>query len=203
VVVAKEDIITSERARPWWQKLLAIVLYGLMLFFIGLMIYGAYHYPGSHGFRAFVSSFNCALFTFVVALRFSVVTSVCFDMKDRRYKKQYKVGPVKVGRWKQLPDIEYVSVFRQAIILPGEDSGHMFNVNVWYGHNRHFTIYHNPEVKPAYDMALYIAVRLQVYMLDVTEPGNKIWIMPQIQNETPALPPHKDMPGLKGFIDIG
>lgn len=185
------DIIISERERPVWQSIVAVVCYVLMFLFLGLMVFGVYQYEGKRSFKAFTSSFNCAVFMFVLGIRFSVVTSICFDMKERRYKKEFRVGPVRVGKWEQLPDIEYVSVFRQAVTLPGEDDGHVFNVNVWYGHNQHFTIYTKPESKPAYDMALYIASRLQIELLDATDPRNKIWITPFVETQSWGLPAAK------------
>ena len=185
----KNDNIISEKKRPLWQTVMAVVSFTLMFMFLGLTVYGLYEYEGRQAFKAFVSAFNCALFMLVLGLRFSVTTSIWFDLKGRRYKKEHKVGPVRLGKWEQLPDIEYVSVFKQAVILPGEDDGHVFNVNVWYGHNQHFTIYTNADGKPAYDMALYIAVRLKMDMLDATDPFNKIWISPHVVTETPGLPP--------------
>lgn len=185
------DIIISEKERPFWQNIVAGLCYAIMFLFIGLMVYGAYYYEGRQSFKAFTSAFNCAVFMLAFGLRFSVVTSICFDMKGRRYKKQYRVGPVKAGKWEQLPDIEYVSVFRQAVTLPGEDDGHVFTVNVWYGHNRHFTIYTKADRKAAYDMAIYIASRLKIDMLDATDPLNKIWIMPYVETESFGLPAAK------------
>lgn len=183
-----KDIIITEKNRPLWQSIIAFVSYGIMFFFIGLMLYGFYKYEGKQEFKAFTSTFNCAVFMFIVGLRFSVVTIVCFDMKLSRYKKEYRVGPVKAGQWRQLPTIEYVSVFRQAVTLPGEDDGHVYNVNVWYGHNRHFTIYTKDDGKAAYDMALYISSRLKIDMLDATNPLSKIWITPWVETESGGLP---------------
>jgi len=185
------DIIISERNRPRWQSVLAVLCYALMFMFVGLMIFGLYTYPGKQGFRAFVSSFNCAVFMLVFGLRFSVITSIYFDMVGRRYKKEYKVGLVRFGKWQQLPDIDYVSVFKQAVTLPGEDDGHVFNVNVWYGLNQHFTIYTKPDLKPAYDMALYIASRTRVELLDATDSQNKIWITPFVETQSWGLPAAK------------
>jgi len=185
------DIIISERERPVWQSIVAGVCYVLMFMFLGLMVFGVYQYEGNQSFKAFTSSFNCAVFMMVLGLRFSVVTSICFDMKERRYKKEYRVGPVRVGKWEQLPDIDYVSIFKQAVTLPGEDDGHVFNVNVWYGHNQHFTIYTKPELKPAYDMALYIASRTRVELLDATDSQNKIWITPFVETHSWGLPAAK------------
>jgi hypothetical protein len=98
---------------------------------------------------------------------------------------------VRVGKWQQLPNIDYVSVFRQAVTLPGEDDGHVFNVNVWYGTNQHFTIYTNADVKRASDMALFIASRLRIELLDATDPLNKIWITPYVDVQSEGLPAAK------------
>ena len=191
------DIIISEKPRPVWQRLVAGISYTLMFMFIALMVFGVYKYEGNQSFKAFTSSFNCAVFMLIIGLRFSVITSIWFDMKASRYKKEYRVGPVKVGKWEQLPNVEYVSVFRQAVTLPGEDDGHVYNVNVWYGHNRHFTIYTNADTKSAYNMALYIATRLKTDLLDATDPLNKIWIMAQADADVLSLPPVKDWTGLR------
>lgn len=192
------DIIISERQRPFWQRIVAAVCYTLMLLFVGLMVYGVYHFPGRQGFKVFVSCFNFAFFIFTIGIRFSVVTAVCFDLAGRCYRKQYSVGNIKIGKWKHLPDIEYVSVFRQSITVPGEDDAHIYNVNVWYGHNRHFTIYENADSKSSYNMALYISTRLQIDFLDATDPLNKIWVMTQVEPQTFGLPqgkPNRSMLG--------
>jgi hypothetical protein len=186
-----KDIIITEKERPSWQNVVAGFCYLLMFLFLALMVYGIYKYEGNQSFKAFVSSFNCALFMLVLGLRFSVITSIYFDMAVSRYKKEYKVGPVRVGKWQQLPNIDYVSVFRQAVTLPGEDDGHVFNVNVWYGTNQHFTIYTNADIKRASDMALFIASRLRIELLDVTDPLNKIWITPYVDVQSEGLPAAK------------
>lgn len=186
-----KDIIITEKNRPLWQKVLATLSYALMFMFIGLMLFALYYFQGRDAFKAFISSFNFAFFMLIIGLRFSVITSIWFDIKGRRYKKEYRVGPVRVGKWEQLPDIEYISVFRQAVSLPGEDDGHVFNVNVWYGHNQHFTIYTNAVSKSAYDMALYIASRLKIELLDATDPLNKVWFTPWVESESLGLPPAK------------
>jgi hypothetical protein len=187
----KNDIIVSEKKRPVWQSIVAGVSYALMFLFLGLMIFGVYQYDGRQSFMAFTSSFNCAVFMLIFGLRFSVITSIYFDMAGSRYKKEYRVGRVRMGRWKQLPGIEYVSVFKQAVTLPGEDDGHVFNVNVWYGQNRHFTIYTNSENKSAYEMGMFIASRLKIELLDATDPLNKIWITPWVETESFGLPAAK------------
>jgi len=40
-------------------------------------------------------------------------------------------------------------------------------------------------------MAIYIASRLKIDMLDATDPLNKIWIMPYVETESFGLPAAK------------
>ena len=40
-------------------------------------------------------------------------------------------------------------------------------------------------------MALYIASRLKIDLLDATDPQNKIWLMPYVETESRGLPAAK------------
>lgn len=131
-----------------------------------------------------------ALVLFLIGLGFSAVTNIHFDLAKRKYKKEIAVGQMTVGKWHHLPQIEYVSVFKQGTISDGGRHPHTrsnrYDVNVWYGISKHFTIYSDVEMEYAYDMAMRLAVKLNVDMLDATIPNDFKWV------ELPA----KDISGL-------
>lgn len=111
-----------------------------------------------------------------------MVNNVYFDLENRLYKKEYAVGPVKIGKWIELPSIEYISIFRQAWSKDSDgdgftdDMGYRYDVNVWHDTSKHFTIYSNYEKEPSLEMAKMLAVKLNVDLLDATVPHDKKWL---------------------------
>ncbi|WP_273568338.1 hypothetical protein [Maribacter halichondriae] len=118
-----------------------------------------------------LSLLEAALVLLPSALAFSVVKDVFFDLTQNKYKEQYCVGPIKWGKWKNLPKIDYVSVFKQ----PKEDGEYIFETNLWYQKNRHFKIYENSDLASVFEMGVSVAKLLHVDLLDATEPNNYKW----------------------------
>lgn len=122
------------------------------------------------------------VFLFVFGIRYSIIQNIYFDLAGRKYKKEYAVGPIRVGKWITLPNVEYISVFRQGWSKDSdrngiaEASGHNFDVNVWYNASKHFTVYSSAGPEPAFEMARYIATKLQVDLLDATIPNDSKWV---------------------------
>jgi len=101
----------------------------------------------------------------ILGFGFSSIKNVLFDLKNNKYKDEYAVGPIKFGRWKKLPKIKYVSLFKQ----PLKDGNYIFEVNLWYKRNKHFNIYKNNYFETALEMAFYIASKLNIKLLDATK----------------------------------
>jgi hypothetical protein len=119
-----------------------------------------------------VGNLEIGLFAIVHGILFSMIKSLHFDLVAKKYKMQYSVGPLHVGKWKKLPDVKYVSVFRQ----PKTNGKFTFDVNLWYDGNKRFNVYENTEMEPSYEMGFQIAKSLDVDFLDATDPYDKKWI---------------------------
>lgn len=134
--------------------------------------------------KSALSIISLAAVTFIFGLNFSVIRNVCFDTEGKRYKNEYAVGPVKAGKWKHLPNIEYVSVFRQLWSSDNDGdgvtdkTGYRYDVNIWHDTSKHFTIYTSHELEMAFEMAKHIAVKLNVDLLDATKPNDYSWVSP-------------------------
>jgi len=165
----KGSVIISEGERPIWQMVIAAFFYTLTF---GGLSYWFYLLK----FRAFdleiiettawIIAFSILLLS--VGIRFSVVNNVLFNLDINMYKDEYAVGPIKFGRWKILPDIKYVSVFKQ----PLKEEDYIFEVNLWYGKNKHFNIYRNIDCEFTLEMGFHIANKLNVKLLDATKRNN-------------------------------
>lgn len=156
-----KDIIISEGRRPVWHLAVALTCYGGILGVICLSFV-------DNDFEDYLDILQFATGLFLLGMRFSAVTNIKFDLANRRFKKELALWKIQIGKWEYLPNIEYLSVFKKE-----ED---VYDVNVWHGVNRHFTIYTSEDIKPAYDMAYRIALRLDIDMLDATVKNNSVWM---------------------------
>ncbi len=168
----KKNVIISEGNKPFWQLVVSAVHYTaivslLIFFFIGFEL--------TTETKKLKGSFNfleAIIYLLPTALYFSVVKNFLFDFGERKYKIQYCVGAIKVGSWKNLPEIEYVSVFKQ----PKTDGDFTFEVNLWYFKNRHFNIYESDDSAPAFELGQAAAKVLNVKLLNATVPNSYKWV---------------------------
>tara|TARA_R110002111_G_scaffold70506_4_gene113746 strand:- start:100 stop:645 length:546 start_codon:yes stop_codon:yes gene_type:complete len=171
--MAKGKIIISEGVRPLWQTLVAAAFYTvtfilLAMFFFGYGIFPENEMDNRWNFGVFYLAVACAS----QGILFSSVKSIFFDLENRNYKEEYRVGPCAVGRWKALPAIEYVSVFRQL----KANGTYTYEVNLWVKGNKSFTIYETNDMAITFAMGESTAKALKVNLLDATVPNNYKWI---------------------------
>lgn len=157
----KGDIIISEGRRPAWHLPVAVLCYSGVAVMFCLLFF-------DNEFADYIDILQVAVGLFLAGMRFSAVTNLKFDLANRRFKKELALWGIRLGSWERLPNVEYVSVFKKE-----ED---VYDVNVWYNTSRHFTIYTSEDIKPAYDMAYRIALRLDIDMLDATVKNNSVWV---------------------------
>ena len=168
----KNKTIISEGNRPIWQIVIASLLFTLGFILCIMFFFGYDPFPEKNSVtKGDYGSLYLALLCFTQGFIFSVVKSILFDMGKLKYKEQYQIGPIKFGVWKELPKIEYVSVFRQL----KADGNIIYEVNLWYDRNKHFNIYENTDQLPAFAMGEEVAKTLKVGLLDATIPNNNKW----------------------------
>lgn len=167
----QNEIIVSEGKRPFWQTIIAALLYvfsiGLLLYFISLLLVVDYDNTKQlNGASAFI---KLSVFAFVGALRFSVVKTLYINLQKEKLKTEFAVGFFKYSYFSNIPVLEYVSVFKK----PEKE---VFEVNLWYKGNKHFNVSNFDEFEPAFQFGLRFSNRLNIDLLDATEKGNSKWI---------------------------
>lgn len=168
-------LIVTEGYLSLWQKLIAAVCFTTSFgFFAKLLLEDLYN---ANVLEIIKCSF-CVYLSLHIGIMFAIVIEFKFDIKQKRYRRQYRVGPFRIGLWKKLPLIEYVSVFKQNYFNTEIESNRSsrYNVNLWYNGTKHFTIYRHYSRKASYDVAYNLAVKLQTDFLDATDPHNKNWV---------------------------
>lgn len=169
----KSKIIISEGVRPMWQTLVAAAFYTLTFILLAMFFFGYEIFPeegmdNRWNFGVFYIAIACA----AQGILFSSVKSIFFDLENQKYKEEYRVGPLCVGKWKPLPAIEYVSVFRQL----KANGSYTYEVNLWMKENRSFTIYETGEMATTFAMGESTAKALKVDLLDATVPNDFKWV---------------------------
>tara|TARA_R110002073_G_scaffold139232_2_gene289437 strand:- start:224659 stop:225207 length:549 start_codon:yes stop_codon:yes gene_type:complete len=159
-----KSVIISEGERPIWQKVIAALFYTFSIFFIYYFFYTFKFNVENELTKRPAALIELAIYCFLFGFGFSSKNTKFFNLKDEKYKNQYSVGPIKVGKWKALPMLEYVSVFKN-----GRD---VFEINVWYKRNKHFNIYNYHDEEESLETAYYIANQLNIKLLDATEKNN-------------------------------
>lgn len=135
-----QDILISTKERPIWQKILAAVLFTLVIACLYLFL------------------FEMAGFCFVMAVRSSLMKDYYFDLKNRQYKIVKRVGLVEIGKWKDFQDLDYVSVFK--------NGKGILEINLWYNENNHFNMGTAEDLPLALTAGKKIAQKLQIDLLD-------------------------------------
>ena len=94
------------------------------------------------------------------------------DLENKRYRPTIETGPLKLGRWVNIKNPEYISVFKKG--YSGFQT--LFQVNLWFAKNRHINIFEMFDEEEAMSMGFEVSEILNIDLLDATEHGNFIWV---------------------------
>jgi hypothetical protein len=108
------------------------------------------------------------------------------DLQKRKFRNFISLFKFSIGKWKYLPDIEYVSVFstREFSLDPSLRVDHepgvpetfdIIHVNLFYDRNKKITSFRTQSLKEAFNVAHEIASALNIDILDATERESK-WL---------------------------
>lgn len=164
----KEEIYISQGKRPFWQIIIAALLYTGSFFCIYLLIAADGFGKIGDKARNIGGLLQIAILLFGNAIAFSVVKDYHFDFKNSRYKTLYGVGPIKLGKWKTFKNLDYVSVF-----LNGSEE---YEINLWHDKNQHFNISKVASKDIAFEYAKAIAKELYLQVFDATVKNDFKWL---------------------------
>jgi hypothetical protein len=160
----ENEIILSEKEKPFWQRIIAALLYTAMIY----VMYLVFHYLSIRWIAVGLKYFELVLVLFIGALRFSLTTTICLNLSSQKLKTVYSVGPISIKDNSELPKLEYVSIFKNSM--------EEFEVNLWHSKNKHYKICIFENFEEAINFGKYFALRLKIDLLDATEKGNSKWL---------------------------
>ena len=169
----QKEIVVSQGERPIWQIFIASLFYtaSVLLLFYGfykLYLMGPYE-ENTRVIKGNVSFFSLAVYAFLGGLQFSLVKTIYINTEKQKLKTQFSVGIIKVNHHSTIPQLNYVSVFKN----PGSD---FVEINLWYSNNKHFNVCKYEYIDEAMNFGLMFSNKLNIDLLDATEKGNFKWI---------------------------
>lgn len=104
------------------------------------------------------------------------------DLAAKRYREIYSIMGINIGKWKDLPNIEYVSVFKtqenkrvQAMGASANFSNQVYLLNLFHNRNQKIEAYRTEDLNDAFENAKYLSQVLSIDILDATERESK-WL---------------------------
>ena len=105
-----------------------------------------------------------------------------FDFEQQKYRQIKSILGISVGKWKPIPDIEYVSVFKTSETVTLRDktaeanvTNEIIKLNLFYNRNQKIQAYETYDIDDAFKKAHELASLLNVDILDATERESK-WL---------------------------
>lgn len=103
------------------------------------------------------------------------------NLHNKMYRTFYSILGIRFGKWKPIPNFEYVSVFSTAetqqvnmVSAPLRVKSKVILLNVFYG-NKHITFYKTSDVNDAFKVAHHFKNALHIDILDATARDKK-WL---------------------------
>lgn len=124
--------------------------------------------------------FGFFMISFAVYLISSEGTQI--NLAERTYRNIWSIFAIHFGKWKPIPEFEYISVFKgkqkQRVNSLGASTtftDEVFLINLFYNRNKHITFYRTYNKEDAFKVAKHFKLALGIDILDATEREQK-WL---------------------------
>jgi len=104
------------------------------------------------------------------------------NLDHKTYRTIWSLFAIHLGKWKRIPEFEYISVFKtkqkQKVNSLGASTSftdEVILVNLFYNRNKHHTFYRTFEAEDAFKVAQHFKLALNLRILDATEKEKK-WL---------------------------
>lgn len=107
-----------------------------------------------------------------------------FDFNNRKYRYIIYIYNFRIGRWKALPEIDYISIY-EGVLTTGQSSSRQYLtydeyaiiVCLCYEHNMQLQVFKTLDINKAFEKAIFFADKLNVKIFDGRK-GIRKWHTP-------------------------
>lgn len=168
LLVDTRYVVISQGRRSFISRIIAAALFTAMVYCMIQMAYGYYNL----GYINILYLYGTGLF-FIFGFSFSISSNFVFDFKKHRFREEIQISVFHFGWWEPLPELEYISVFRQR-------EG-VYVLKIYISKNDAYTIAGFKNAEQAIKAGISVAKKLEIDLWDVTDPHNGKLI--ELENE--------------------
>lgn len=104
------------------------------------------------------------------------------NLDSKTYRSLISFLGIHFGKWKPVPNIEYVSIFKttenvriRAVTAEANLSNEIYKINLFYKRNKYITAYKTEDIDDAMNIGVDVGKVFQIDVLDATTPNQK-WL---------------------------
>ncbi len=109
-------------------------------------------------------------------LRLSMRQGIEIDLEKKRYRHLSSIFAIDFGSWQDIPNIEYISVFRtkqknrlRFFVAQALTEKEVFKLNLFHSTNKHIEAYVTETIEDAFEVANHMAMALDTEVYDATK----------------------------------
>lgn len=164
-----DKLLISSGKRKWYEIVLGSILYTIIVYLIIQMLYYSILYQSFNLFIFYlIVTLKAFGFVMPVALSLTVIKDILINTTTNKLETIYSVGPFKYKYNSVIPQLDYISVFKN-----GKEE---YEVNLWYAKNKHYNMYTYESADGAFQFSKEIAKKLNIDLLDATVKGDFQWV---------------------------
>lgn len=164
----EENIVYVERKRDLWVRIIAAFLYTFATFCLAYAFYFMEFSMEKRYLRFNFDALQIGIYAYFIAFYCSYTVNCYYNFKQKLFKREIAIGIFKYGKWKNLPELDYISVF--------STNHNVYHINLWYKKNRHWNLYEKYDYEDAFIIALELSEELNIDLLDATVRNDYKWI---------------------------
>lgn len=168
-----KPILISGGKRSLLFRILSALAFSLSLFFLIIFFTGHNLLMPDLIYKKYqVEALYMAIILFPLGILYSRIKNIFLDVDSNRYMEQWQIGPIKMGKWEQMEEIDFVCVFKSKK-ASGPD---LYEVSIWFKSGRRKELFEYVQDEPAINLGKMIAKKLKRNFKDSSNPHNPIWI---------------------------
>jgi len=113
----------------------------------------------------------------------SSANGIELDLTNKKYREVSWIGSMGIGKWQNLPEAKYISVFKTLLShsLEGRSGttitqkNTVIQVNLIHGKNKRLKVYQTDDKEEAFEKAKIISEKLDLRILDATS-RQRVWL---------------------------
>nr|WP_299214690.1 hypothetical protein [uncultured Allomuricauda sp.] len=119
-----------------------------------------------------VGALYTAIILFPVGILYGRTKNVLLDVDSNRIMEQWRIGPIKLGKWKHLEEVDFVCVFKSRKVS-GPD---LYELSLWFKSGKRKELFEYVLDEPAINLGKEVAKKLKKDFKDSSDPHNPKWI---------------------------